>query len=134
MSFAEKLKELRAENGLTQSEVSSMIGIGIRAYKRYESGESFPRSRETYQLLADALKCDVNYLLTEDQIFVTDAEAKYGYRGKKQAEALVEQIAGLFAGGELTEADRDAVMEAITEAYFDSKQKNRKYVPKKYRE
>lgn len=38
-----------------------------------------------------------------------------------------------FFGGELPEEDRDNVMQAIQEAYWRSKEKNKKYTPKKYR-
>ena len=34
----------------------------------------------------------------------------------------------MFAGGELSENDRDAVMIALQKAYFDCKEDNQKYV------
>ena len=34
-----------------------------------------------------------------------DAGERYGYRGKKGAEALVGELTGLFSGGELAEED-----------------------------
>ncbi len=39
---------------------------------------------------------------------------KYGYRGAKQAKELVAQIGGLFAGGELSEADKECCYACIT--------------------
>ena len=57
----------------------------------------------------------------------------YGSRGKRQAEQLVAELSGLFAGGELTESDKDAVMIALQKAYFDCKEDNKKYTPKAYR-
>ena len=51
-----------------------------------------------------------------------------------QAERLVKEVSGLYAGGELAEEDMDAMMKAIQEAYWIAKEKNRKYVPKKYRD
>jgi hypothetical protein len=38
----------------------------------------------------------------------------------------------LFAGGKLNDEDRDKVFKAITEIYWKSKEKNKKYIPKKY--
>lgn len=75
----------------------------------------------------------LNYLLSDDDAFVLDASEQFGYRGKKGAEKLVQELTGLFAGGELAEEDMDAMMKAIQEAYWIAKEKNRKYVPKKYR-
>ena len=84
-----------------------------------------------YYKLAEVFGCDVNYLLTEDEKFVLQANEQYGSGGKKEAEQLVSQHVGMFAGGELTDEDKDAVMRALTEAYFDCKADNKKYAPKK---
>ena len=61
------------------------------------------------------------------------AQREYGYRGKKGAEKLVEELTGLFAGGEMAEEDMDEMMLAIQEAYVIAKKNNKKYTPKKYR-
>ena len=39
----------------------------------------------------------------------------------------------MFAGGELSEQDKDAVMLALQKAYWACKEDNKKYTPKKYR-
>lgn len=43
------------------------------------------------------------------------------------------QIGGMYAGGELSEDDLDAVMKAMQKLYWDAKEDNKKYTPKKYR-
>ena len=40
----------------------------------------------------------------------------------------------MFAGGALSEDAMDGVMKSIFEAYWEAREKNRKYTPKKYRE
>ena len=127
MRFGEKLKKLRTEKKLTQEGLAKMAGISRRAYIAYEQDGTYPRKRETYTLLAQALGCNVNYLLTEDEEFVTQAAEQYSGRGKKQAEELVAQLSGLFTGGELSESDRDQVMIALQKVYFDCKADNKKY-------
>lgn len=82
------------------------------------------RTREAYKKIADFFGVDVNYLLTEDEGFVVQATEKYGARGKKQAQDLVDGISGLFAGGTLSEQDKDAVMKALQDIYWDSKARN----------
>lgn len=72
--------------------------------------------------------------MTEDATFLTDATSQYGTRGANQAKNLPEELSGLFAGGELTEEDKDEMMKAIQDAYWIAKENNRKYVPKKYRD
>lgn len=134
MTFAEKFKGERERKGWTQQETAERLGINRRMIVRYEAGESYPRSREGYKKIADVFEVDVNYLLTEDENFVLEVSEEYGDRGMKQAQELIEGMSGLFAGGTLSERDKDAVMKAMQEIYWESKERNvAKYTPKKYR-
>lgn len=133
MKFGEKLKELRARKNASQRDAAKAVGISPRTYQGYEQEGRHPKKREVYGRLAAFFGCDVNYLLTEDEAFVADAAAKYGVQRNQQAEQLVQEIAGLFSGGDLAEDDRDEIMRAIQEAYWKAKEKNRKYAPDRYR-
>ena len=47
---------------------------------------------------------------------------------------MVAGVSALFAGGELSENDKDAVMRALQDAYWMAKERNKeKYTPQKYR-
>ena len=131
MKFGEKLRALRAENHVSQEEAAKAAGISRRAYGSYEQEGIYPRNREIYAKLAAFFGCDVNYLLTEDEEFIAQASRRYGPRGKRQAEELVREVSGLFSGGELADEDKDEMMRAIQEAYWISKEKNRKYSGKR---
>lgn len=133
MKFGEKLKNLRKEKGLNQTVLANEIGVSLRTVISYETGKSYPQKREIYSKLANFFNVDNNYLLTEDEEFIANAEEKYGNRAAKQAAELVAEIGGLFAGGDLSEADKDAVMRSLQQAYWDAKEDNMKYTPKKYR-
>lgn len=133
MKFGEKLKNLRKEKGLNQTVLANEIGVSLRTVISYETGKSYPQKREIYSKLANFFNVDNNYLLTEDEEFIANAEEKYGSRAAKQAAELVAEIGGLFAGGDLSEADKDAVMRSLQQAYWDAKEDNIKYTPKKYR-
>ena len=134
MKFGEKLKKLRTEKNLTQEDVSKAIGVSRRTYLSYEQEGRYPRKREIYAKLAEVYKCDINYLMTEDEEFVTSAAEQYGSRGKRQAEDLVAELSGMFAGGELSESDKDAVFMALQRAYVLCKEDNKKYTRKDYRQ
>ena len=125
MKFGEKLKQLRTNKGASQEETAKACGISRRTYIGYEQEGRYPRNREVYSRLADFFDVDQNYLLTEDEEFVSQASDKYGNRGKLQAEKLVAELSGMFAGGELSDADKDAVMIALQKAYFDCKEDNK---------
>ena len=133
MQLSEKLLQLRKKKGLSQREVAEAAGITRRAYIGYEAEGKHPKARSTYENLAFVLGCDLEFLLDENAQFVIKASDQYGLRGKQQAEQLVEQLSGLFAGGELSDADKDAVMISLQRAYFISKEINKKYTPKKYK-
>jgi len=133
MKFGDKLKEQRGRRGLTQEEFSEAIGISRRTLCYYEQGKTYPKNREFYKKLAAFFDLDVNYFLAEDEEFLTQAAEKYGRRGRSQARAVLEQASVLFAGGELSDEDKEAFLREIQELYFDSKKQARKFVPKKYR-
>lgn len=133
MKFGEKVREERTKKGLTQPELGELVGVTKRTIIGWESGERYPQKRELYDKLASVFGVPSNYLASEDEEFITAASEQYGRRGKRQAEDLVAELSGMFAGGELSDADKDAVMIALQKAYFDCKEDNKKYTPKKYR-
>ena len=133
MKFSEKLLALRKEKKMSQIEVADAVGIARRTYIGYENEGRLPKKRETYIKLAELFGCEPEYLMDESAEFVMEAADKYGSRGKKQAEDLLEQFTGLFAGGELSETDKDKLMSRMQQVYFDCKEENKQYTPKKYR-
>ncbi len=133
MTFGEKVRKQRRLLKITQEELGQRMGITTRAITSYENDKARPRGLEAYKRLATALELDVNYLLNEDNDFVAEARKKYGTKGAQEAQELVGQLGGLFAGGELSPEDMDAVMIAMQKLYWDAKIENKKYSPKKHR-
>lgn len=131
MKFNERLKELREKNHLTQEQLAKASGVSSRMIQRYEYGTSRPRL-DAAEKLAKALNVTTDELLG-NEMFAAQAAEKYGSRGSKQAQQLTNEVTGLFAGGEMAEEDLDIMMQAIQEAYWVAKEKNRKYTPKKFR-
>ena len=133
MKFCEKLKEARTKAGLKQEELAKALGVSLRTITNYESGERYPKKREIYYKLAELFHTEENYFLNEDEDFLLTAAEKYGSKGAKQARELMEEVSGLFAGGNIADEDLDEMMRGIQEAYWIAKEKNKKYTPKKYR-
>ena len=132
MTFGEKLRESRVKKGMTQSELAKAANLGLNTISNYESGKTYPKKREVYDILAEILEVDVNYLRNENEEFITEASEKYGYRGKQQADQLVQEIGGLFAGGELSEEDQAAFIKEMEALFLDAKEDAKKFTPKKY--
>lgn len=133
MKFCEKLKGARTRAGLKQEELAKALGVSLRTITNYESGERYPKKREIYYKLAELFHTEENYFLNEDEDFLLTAVEKYGSKGAKQARELMEEVSGLFAGGNIADEDLDEMMRGIQEAYWIAKEKNKKYTPKKYR-
>ena len=134
MLFAEKLKQLRGIARLTQEEVANKVGVAYRTYQNYETGNKYPRNTEVYGKLAALFGVTADYLLSEEDHYLIDANEKGGAKAMKDVQKLIAEVGGLFAGGELSESDKEKVFMALSEIYWDSRNRNKeKYTPKKYR-
>lgn len=131
MSFGKKIKELREKKGLTQVELAKILGTTVKTISNYEAKNMRPRRMDMFEKMADIFEVNVNFLLTEEDYFVMNSRDHFGYKGAMDATALVESMTGLFAGGELPEEDKDALFQAIQEAYWQSKIENKKYGKRK---
>lgn len=114
MRFNEKIRLLRREAGMTQRQVAEAIGVTYRTYQNYEAGASKP-SGGVASRLAAALGVSADALLSP-----RDPSAPAEEDGELQA--LLAEMQALFAGGNLREEDRKYVLDALTEAYFRSKE------------
>ncbi len=130
MEFGERLKKRRKEMGMSQSALAEKAGITCRTVQNYELGTRAPHNIGIVTALAKALETSTDKLLGSGDALVIDAYERGGKAAARDVGALVSEVAGLFAGGELPEEDMDAVMEALNAAYWDAKKKNRKYARK----
>ena len=129
MTFAERLKQRRNELGLTQAELAKKAELTLRTIQNYEGGTRKPLNIEMVQRLAVALDTTTEYL-TGTSSAVVEA---YGARSARDVDQIVSEVAALFAGGELSDEQKEGVMAALNRAYWDAKETNKKYTPKKYR-
>lgn len=127
MSFGDKLKDLRIKSGMSQEQLAQKLGITRRSIVYYETSERYPKKREILLGIAKVFSVPVDFLVTEKEEFIIDAGEKYGNAGVRDANELIAEIGGLFAGGKLDEEDKDKVFKAITDLYFEAKQMNKKY-------
>lgn len=131
MTFSDKVKRAREVRGFTQDELAQEIGVSRRTIAAYESGGAIAR-RSTTEKLAYALKVSVKYLSDEfctDPLaeiekdeYVEQARALYGAKGVRDMEELLKDNAALFAGGELSQEQKDAFFEAVMKAYITCKE------------
>ncbi len=131
MVFKEKLREMRRAAGLSQAELARRVGVTERTIQNYEMGSRKPQQMDIVRRLAEELGCPMEYLLGTADSHVVAAYERGGAAAARDVEALVSEISGLFAGGRLEEEEKDAIMAALTRAYWDAKEDNHKYAPRR---
>lgn len=132
MTFGEKVQTLRKERGLSQTEFGKLVGVSLRTVRGWENEGRYPRYRDLYKKIAEVLECETSYIMTDEESFITEVSENYGSRGVKQAQAILDQAAAMFAGGDLSDEDQIAFLNEIQTLYLDSKKRAKKYTPKKY--
>ena len=85
MTFGEKVKTLRTTKKMSQAQLAQELGVALRTVSGWENQNRYPKKRELYQNLADILGCDISYLMSEEESFITEVSEQYGSRGAKQA-------------------------------------------------
>ena len=134
MTFAEKLKTIRMQAGLSQERISTEFGVTKRTIINYENGQTLP-PLSLLPKIARFFNVKIEELISEEEEFVASAYEQGGHKSAREVEALVSEVSGLFAGGRLSDEDKDAVMRTIQNAYWIAKDESkRKYTPKKFRE
>ncbi len=134
MLFGEKLKKLRTDANMSQDELAARLGITRRSIVYYETKSRYPKSRDVIAGIARIFNVSSDYLIDDRDEFVMKADLKYGSDGVRDAQQLVSEIGGLFAGGRLKDEDRDKVFKAISDLYWESKEMNKKYSSAKKKE
>ena len=135
MTFSDKIKRSREVAHLTQNELAQLVGVSQRTIASYESGGAKAR-RSTIEKLARALKVSVKFLSDDDctdplaQIekddYIEQAREMYGTKGVRDMEELLRDNTALFAGGELSQDQKDAFFQAVMTAYVTCKEEARK--------
>ena len=130
-SFSDKVKDARAAHGLSQTQLAEMIGVTVRSILAYEKGEKKPR-RSTLLKLAKVLQVSIRFLTDdscmdpnadiEKDVYIAEANDRYGAKGARDVEELLEDNAALFAGGELSQEQKDAFFDAVMKAYITCKE------------
>lgn len=141
MTFSDKIKIAREAAGLTQSELGEKVGVSKRTIASYESQGASAR-KSTLEKLARVLKVSVTYLSDDNctdpladigkDDYVQKARALYGVKGARDVDELLQDNAALFAGGELSQDQKDAFFQAVMNAYMTCKSEAReKFSPNK---
>lgn len=139
-TFPEKVKEARVSLGISQPQLGKKIGLSTRSVIAYEKGEKKPRPASMLKL-AKALGVSVKFLSDDEcedpmadiekDDYIGEARNRYGASSAKDMDELLSANTALFAGGELSQDQKDAFFEAVMKAYITCKEEARKKYGKK---
>ena len=140
VTIGDKVRYLRQSKNMTLAALSRASGLSDRTIRYIENNERTP-GVDAIRKLAAALDVGTDYFMEEDLLqqelqkeeVLAQAKEKYGSRGMAQARAVYESAKGLYAGGRLNEAEKDAFRDLMMEIFFETKEEAKKYTPKKYR-
>lgn len=125
MSIGQNLKNLRKEKKLSQKELAELAGITERTIYNYEKEKQTPKPR-VLNKLADALNVSADILINGAPLNIQSSPQNYfSYGSDNEIAELLEKTTALFAGGRLSEDEKDEYYESLTQAYFLAKKKNR---------
>ncbi len=129
MTFSEKLQKARKNKKLTQAELAEKIGVTARSIQNYELGARYPK-RDILDRICKTLGVRIETLVGSED-FLGIVEAEDGIEGAASAKQLLKCAGALFAGGELSDEDKDKVMLALQKIYWKEKEKSMKADGKK---
>ena len=78
-----RIRELRAEKGVTLTELEDSTGLSTSAVSQYENGNRKPKI-ETWQKLADYFGVSVGYLQGIEEEFATDEKRQQRWNEREQ--------------------------------------------------
>ncbi len=123
MSLGTRIKDLRTENGLTQQDIASRLGMGRSNFGHIEHDRVVPSS-EDLQKLADILHTTTDYLLGRESLAAIPEWATS--KDKRDFKKLLEEDGEImFDGVPMNSDDRRRVMDVLTGLFWEAKQMNK---------
>ena len=129
MALEDRIKEARKNNGLTQQQAATMIGVAKSTWAGYESGNSTPDIDKIVKIM-DVLGVDANYLWQDyNQEETKKAPAPEGAEEYEKVQMVVQGLtclmveAGWIApGADLSDAQLRTLASYVIglSAYFNS--------------
>ncbi len=114
MEFKDKIRLLRRESRLTQRQIAEKIGVTYRTYQNYEAGASAP-SGAVLSKISELFGVSMDMLGDKNDNGAKSTE-------NSELDALLCEMQALFSGGKLRDEDKKYVIEALTDAYYRTKE------------
>lgn len=131
--FAETLKDLRKQYGMTQRELAAVLGVTLRTVQNYEAGKQVPKNEAVLSRISSYFGIPVRSLVSSDdfyRILRTEARQELTKDERTELYQILHKLTALFAGGSLSRSDKELFLEAIRELLTESEEEE---LPEEYR-
>jgi len=122
MTFGEKVREARKKAGLSQAALANEIGVTLRTVRGWEVDGRYPFGADTYEKLSRVLDCELDYLMSNDEIRATEAiKSKSHTSEARRAKAVLNEARRLFASDIVTKKEKLSFLQDIQNIFLNLK-------------
>lgn len=124
LPFGEKVRELRKGKRLSQNALAKIAGVSPRTIFGYEAGTTYPRTASTLNRLAEALGVTGEVLADSTHPLKSLANSPGNQSAETQCQMITQQAVSLLLDDHLPDAQKDDMVQAILNAYWESRHRS----------
>lgn len=133
MTVGEKIKQLRKDNKITQTELGKVLNVEKSTISMYENNNTQPPI-QTLSAIAKYFNVSTDYLLGNETPTLTEKDEKDIAKSMERLKDQLKNSQGLMFDGEpLDEETKSLLLEELERQERLVKTINKKYIPKKFR-
>ncbi len=121
MDFGEKLRTLRKDHNMSQTELGKRLQVSRRTVNGWEHEGRRPKDRKVYETLSAIFDCPLEYLLNDKNGLVSDVYEQFGMSRTHISKNLLLDIQAYFMSDSISAEEKDTLMFAIHEAYIEAR-------------
>lgn len=118
VTFGEKIKLLRKQNNITQTQLAELTGVSLRTIINYEKYDKKPKQPEMYELLAKALNTEVSELQNTKGDYVSITKKKLTKTQQTPVDFLSAEINRIFASDEVSDEDKLTLLLNVEKSFW----------------
>ena len=118
MTFGEKIKLLRKQNNITQTQLAELTGVSLRTIINYEKYDKKPKQPEMYELLAKALNTEVSELQNTKGDYVSITKKKLTKTQQTPVDFLSAEINRIFASDKVSDEDKLTLLLNVEKSFW----------------
>lgn len=135
--LGERIKKQREIKEISQKKLADLLGVSPSTIGMYEQNRRSP-DKDMLLKLASIFNVSVDYLLGTTKVKTPTTESKNEYKDindilSKAKEQLLNQEGLMFNGEPATEEAIQSIVDAMEIGMALAKEKNKKYIPNKYK-